>query len=195
MGSSSVMNSPSAFRIAGQIDFHDIARVGHDRAGQQRMGSQRNHDKTFEIGGYQRASSGKSIGRRPRCRSNDESIPSHIHQMIARDIHAEIDNTAQGSARDGEFVQSEAARSSLTTSPANAAATMATTPSSEELTKKPRCPKLIPRIGTRVLPTRRAVRSMVPSPPRETTISNDETSTCEHVSFTDSIDSGIESSS
>ena len=30
--------------------------------------------------------------------------------MIARDIHAEIDNTAQGSARDGEFVQSEAAR-------------------------------------------------------------------------------------
>ena len=87
------------------------------------------------------------------------------------------------------------ARSSRVTSPARAAATMATTPSSEEFTKKPRWPKLIPRMGTRVLPTRRAVRSMVPSPPSETTMSNDATSTSAHVSLTDSMDNGVESSS
>ena len=61
-------------------------------------------------------------------------------------------------------------RCSATTSPARADDTMAMTPSSLEFAKKPRRPKLMPRMGTPAVPIWRAVRRMVPSPPSTTVI-------------------------
>ena len=123
---------------------------------------------------------GAFSAKRPALASSSSSnqVETFSSSNSSNDPSASLD--AHGSASPSQTISTRRLlRRSLTVSPASAAATMATTPSSLSFARKPNLPKLMPKIGTPVVPMARAVRRMVPSPPRTTARSTPRVSCCE----------------